>query len=197
MFQTILIAILSIGIGLAACFMGYQLFRVLLPFLAALYGYAVAASWFSPEAWFWPVVIGLVVGIIFALGSYFLWSLTVGIGGVSLGFGAGTQLAFFMGLGAIAPVIGIVVAVVFGIMFFSARDILVMVATAFGGAGLALTGLAVLLPGLLGWLANSSNFITFILTIVLAAIGFGAQYRTMAGRNTYAAMGAWGVGREA
>lgn len=160
MFQTLLIAVLSIGIGLAACFMGYQLFRVLLPFLAALYGYNVAAGWFSPEAWFWPFIVGLLIGAVFALMAYFLWSLTVGI----------------------------VVAVVFGIMFFSARDVLVMLSTALGGAGLALTGLAVLLPGLLGWLANSSNFITFILAIVLAAIGFGAQYRTMAGRNTYAAM---------
>jgi hypothetical protein len=34
-----LIAVLSIGIGLAACLMGCQLFRVLLPFLAALYSY--------------------------------------------------------------------------------------------------------------------------------------------------------------
>lgn len=190
MFQTLVIAVLSIGIGLAACFMGYQLFRVLLPFLAALYGYNVAAGWFAPEAWFWPFIVGLLIGLVFAAGAYFLWSLTVGIGGVSLGFGAGTQLAFFLGLGGIAPVIGIVVAVIFGIMFFSARDVLVMLSTAFGGAGLALTGFAVLLPGLLGWLANSSNVITFILTIVLAATGFGVQYRTMAGRNIYAAMGA-------
>jgi hypothetical protein len=191
MFQTLVIAVLSIGIGLAACFMGYQLFRVLLPFLAALYGYNVAAGWFSPEAWFWPLIIGLLIGLVFAALAYFLWSLTVGIGGVTLGFGLGTQLAAFLGLGGtLSPVIGIVVAVIIGILFFSARDIMVMVATALGGAGLALTGLAVLLPGLLGWLANSSNFITFILTIVLAAIGFGAQYRTMAGRNTYAAMGA-------
>jgi hypothetical protein len=189
MFQTLLIAVLSIGIGLAACFMGYQLFRFLLPFLAALYGYNVAAGWFSPEAWFWPIVVGLLIGAVFALMAYFLWSLTVGVGGVLLGFGAGTQLATFLGLGGmLAPVIGIVVAVIFGIMFFSARDVLVMASTALGGAGLALTGLAIMLPGLLGWLANSSNFITFILTIVLAAIGFGAQYRIMAGRNTYAAM---------
>jgi hypothetical protein len=189
MFQTLLIAVLSIGIGLAACFMGYQLFRVLLPFLAALYGYNVAAGWFSPEAWFWPLIIGVLIGLVFAALAYFLWSLTVGIGGVTLGFGLGTQLAAFLGLGGmLSPVIGIVVAVLIGILFFSARDLMVMVATALGGAGLALTGIAVLLPGLLGWLANSSNFITFILTIVLAAIGFGAQYRTMAGRNIYAAM---------
>lgn len=189
MFQTLVIAVLSIGIGLAACFMGYQLFRILLPFLAALYGYNVAAGWFSPEAWFWPLIVGLLVGIVFALLAYFLWSLTVGLGGAALGFGAGTQLAAFLGLGGLlAPVIGIVVAVIFGVMFFSARDILVMLSTALGGAGLTLTGLAVLLPGLLGWLANSSNFITFILTIALAAVGFGAQYRLMAGRNTYAAM---------
>jgi hypothetical protein len=189
MFQTLLIAVLSIGIGLAACFMGYQLFRVLLPFLAALYGYNVAAGWFSPEAWFWPFIVGLFIGVVFALLAYFLWSITVGVGGVLLGFGAGAQLAAFLGLGGfLAPVIGIVVAVIFGFLFFSARDVLVMVATALGGAGLTLTGFAVLLPGLLGWLANSSNFITFILTIVLAAIGFGAQYRLMAGRNMYAAM---------
>jgi hypothetical protein len=189
MFQTLLIAILSIGLGLAACFMGYQLFRLLLPFLAALYGYNVAAGWFSPEAWFWPLVIGLLIGLVFAAGAYFLWSLTVGVGGVLLGFGAGAQLASFLGLGGfLAPVIGIVVAVIFGVLFFSARDVLVMVATALGGAGLVLTGFAVLLPGLLGWLANSSNLITFILTLVLAASGFFFQYRTMAGRDTYAAM---------
>jgi hypothetical protein len=189
MFQTLLIAVLSIGLGLAACFMGYKLFRVLLPFLAALYGYNVAAGWFSPEAWFWPVIVGLLIGVAFALMAYFLWSLTVGIGGVALGFGAGTQLATFLGLGGVlAPVLGIIVAVIFGIMFFSARDVLVMASTALGGAGLALTGLAVMLPGLLGWLANSSNLITFVLTIVLAASGFFFQYRSVAGRNTYAAM---------
>ncbi|NCC35805.1 MAG: hypothetical protein EOM24_27900 [Chloroflexia bacterium] len=189
MFQTLVIAVLSIGIGLAACFMGYQLFRFLLPLLAALYGYAVAASWFSPEAWFWPFIIGLIVGLIFAFLAYSLWSITVGIGGVTLGFGAGMQLASFLGLGSmLAPVIGIVVALIFGFMFFSARDLLVMISTSLAGAGLALTGLAIMLPGLLGWLANSSNFLTFILTIVLAAIGFGTQYRTVAGRNIYAAM---------
>jgi hypothetical protein len=186
--QILLIATLSIGIGLAACFMGYQLFRALLPFLAALYGYNVAAGWFAPEQWFIPLIVGLTVGVIFALLAYFLWSLTVGIGGALLGFGAGVQLALFLGLGnLLAPVLGIIVAVIFGVMFFSARDVLVMASSALGGAGLTMTGLATLLPGLLGWLANDRNLITFILTLVLATVGFGAQYRTMAGRDIYQA----------
>lgn len=187
--QTLLIAVLSIGIGLAACFMGYQLFRVLLPVLAGLYGYTVAAGWFGPNQWLLAFLVGVMICAVFALLAYFVWSVTVGIGGVTLGFGAGTQLATFLGLsGLFAAAIGVIVAVIFGVMFFSARDVLVMVATALGGAGLVLTGLAMLLPSLLGWLANERNLITFILTIVIAAAGFGAQYRTMAGQQNYQSM---------
>jgi hypothetical protein len=41
----------------------------------------------------------------------------VGIGGVTLGFGLGTQLAAFLGLGGmLAPVLGIVVAVIIDVV---------------------------------------------------------------------------------
>ncbi len=185
----LLIAMLSILIGLIACFRGYQLFRILLPLLAGLYGYAVASNWFGPDQWLVALIVGMVVCVLFALLAYVLWSVTVGIGGVALGFGVGTQLALFLGLGnMLAPVIGIICAILFGIMFFSARDSLVMLATALSGAGLVLSGLAVMLPDLLGWLANNSNVITFIITIILAGAGFGAQYRTMAGQQIYQSM---------
>jgi hypothetical protein len=181
-----LIAILSVAVGLVACFVGYQLFRILLPLLGGLYGATLAYSWFGPGQELLALFVGLFVCAIFALLAYFLWSLTVGIGGVAMGFGAGVQLAAFLGLGGwFAVIIGVVLAVVFGLLFFGARDSLVMLASAVGGAGLVLSGLAVLMPGLLGWLANERNLITFFLTLVLAAAGFSAQYRSMAGRQTY------------
>jgi hypothetical protein len=187
--QSVVFAMLAIVFGLLACFAGYQLFRTLLPILAGLYGYAVASSWFGPDQWLAALVVGLGLLVLFAILAYAFWSVTVGTGGALLGYGVGVQLATFLGFGGfLATISGFVLAFIFGVMFFSARDVLVMLSTALSGAGLALTGLALLLPTLLGWLANESNFITFILTIVLATLGFGAQYRTAVGQNVYGGM---------
>ena len=187
--QPVLLTIISIAVGLVACFAGYQLFRFLLPLLAGLYGYAMAIDWFGPDRWLPALVFGIGLFILFALFAYIFWSLTVGIGGVLLGYAIGLQVASQLGLGGwLAFLVGVMLAVVFGLLFFNARDILVMLSTALSGAGLILGSLAALLPSLLGWLGNQNSLLTLILTIVLAAAGFAAQYRAASGRNVYAAM---------
>jgi hypothetical protein len=182
-----LFALLAIGIGMVTCFAGYQLFRFILPILAGLYGYALATGWFGPDQWLLALMVGFGLLILFAVLAYTFWSITIGIGGALLGYGVGVQLASFLGLGFfLSSVFGVVLAIIFFLLFFSARDFLVMFSTALSGAGLTLTGLALLLPNLLGFLANQSNLITFLVTILLAAAGFIAQDRTARGRSLYA-----------
>jgi len=182
----IVVALVAILIGLVGCFYGYPAFRVYLPVAGLVYGYFVGRAFIAPEQGLTAGIIGVVVGIVFAALAYFFWSLMVTIAGVLLGIGMGALLG--IALNADQPIILLFAAiggVLLGFLFYVARDLMVMLSTAFSGAGAILYGLALLIPAL-AFLNNPNNFIAYLIWLALGLVGFGVQYGMHREKDLYA-----------
>ena len=191
----ILIGILSVLLGLAVAAMGLRLWFWMLPILGFMAGFflgtiavfqlfgdgilATVLSW----------VVGLVVGVGFALVSWFWWYLGVIIAAGSAGAGIATGLAASFGAERdwVLVVVGIIGAAIFvlGAMLLNLPIYLVIVNTAIAGALGAVAGLLLIFDRLdldnlgggqavaivndsLGW---------WLLWIAIAAIGIALQLR--------------------
>ena len=183
-----LTGIIAVLIGLAVCFLGYRLFRILLPLAGLIFGYAFGASLVGPEQWLLAVIIGVAAALVVALLSWFFWSVAVVIGGAILGFGFGWTLgtAFFVP-GLVPTIIAVAAAVIFAVLFALLRKMAVMLSTAAGGAGAAVYGLGLLLPSL--GINNRPNIIATVVIIALAVVGFFVQYSAYKSQDLYADIG--------
>lgn len=183
-----LTGIIVILVGLASCFLGYRLFRIILPLIGLVYGYAFGASLVGPEQWQLAVIIGVAAAVVVALLSWFLWSVAVVIGGALLGFGFGWTLATgYLAPGTVPTIIAVVAAVVFAALFALLRKPAVMLSTAAGGAGAVVYGLGLLLPSL--GLNTRPNAVATVSIVVLAAVGFLVQNSAFRSRDLYADVG--------
>lgn len=170
------VAFFSIIVGLVGCFFGYAWFRAYLIFVGAITGYILAQDFLVTDQQIVAIVVGVIVALIMALIAYPLWSIGVALSGVLLGFFAGINIGMAIGLNQTGLVFwGIVCAIVGGLLFARAKDVMVMLATAFYGAILVVYGVGLLLPQIA--LRPQINPLALIIIIVLAAFGFGVQYR--------------------
>lgn len=184
-FGSILLGTLGVIVGLVVTFYGYAIFRLILPVLGLFYGFILGKSFF-PDSPVWGWVLGILFAIALAALAYAYWSALMTIGGAFIGFSLGYMIGDWIGLWSWTNVIiGVVLGAGFALMYFLFKDLMVMVWTAFAGAGIIFTGLAVFWPTLLGWLGNSSNWLTFILTIVVGVIGTIAQMFIFSGLAYY------------
>jgi len=71
-----------------------------------------------------------------------------------------------------------------GYLFFSSRDLFVMLATAFNGAVQVIYGLGLLIPALAFGLGRG-NFMAVAAILALGAFGFAVQYGMFKDRRTY------------
>lgn len=185
MLEQILLGTLGILVGLAVCFYGYAVFRLLLPVLGFLFGVMIGRSLF-PENPVFGWVIGIGLALLFAWIAYAAWSVLIGLGGAFLGFALGVSLGEWLHLWDwLSVVIGVVIAAGVGVLFFLAKDLMVMLITGLAGAAAIFSGLAYFMPTIFGWLGNEANWLTFILTIVLGLLGFGVQMAVFAGQRMY------------
>ncbi len=184
-----LAGIIAIVVGLLSCFLGYRLFRILLPLAGLVFGFAVGELLVRPEGpLLLAVIIGLALGIIFALLSWFFWSAAVIIGGALLGLGFGWTVgtAFFVP-GPIPAIIGAAFAVLFAILFAVLRKPAIMLSTAAGGAAAAVYGLGLLVPYF--DLSRRPHVVATIVIIALAVAGFFVQYATNRAKDRYPEVG--------
>ncbi len=189
---TLLIGILAIAIGLLACFAGYRVFRIVLPFLGFLVGMGIGAQlaltflgeppFGSLASWLVAIVVGLVAATI----AFVWWYVSVALTIAGLGYAIGYGIAVGLGLDANAAlVVGIVLAVVFGLAAVVLRipTAVVIVVTAFWGASVAVGGVMVLIGQIEpGDLRNGSVDVMISRSplyvaawLVLAAIGIAVQ----------------------
>ena len=194
-----LIGILAIVCGLAICFAGLRLWFILLPLFAFIAGFTLAAT---AVASLWDnhvflatttaVIAGFLVGILFALISYFWWYfgviLAAGFVGASLGAGLGRAfsidtdwvLFFFALAGGILFVAG---AFLLALPVF-----LIIINSAIGGAVVIITGVLLVFNRFdyqdLGygsiWAAINDSWFWVIVMIVLAGAGIFIQLARMA-----------------
>jgi len=156
MLTVVFAALFALVVGAIACFFGYRVFLVLLPvwgFFAGLWlgaqGFqALFGEGFLATTTSW--VVGIVLGLIFAVLSWLFYTLGVAFlaGSIGYGIGAGMMQAIGFNPGLIAALVGLVVGVV--VAFFTLRydlqKYVIMLITALAG-GFAIALAAMLLFG--------------------------------------------------
>jgi len=194
--QTICIGIIGIVFGLAVAFAGYRFFLMLLPIWGFFAGFAIGAqamqalfgTAFLAEVTSW--IVGLVVGIIFAVLSYLFYIVGVAILAGSFGYalGAGIVYAISANWDILAFLVGVAVAVVVAalVILLNIQKWVIILITAIGGAGAIIAGIMVMFGtvdvadigsnALLSYYQTS--WVWFLIGILVAAAGFFVQMRS-------------------
>jgi len=126
MLQIILFSLLAIVIGAALILYGYRIFLVLLPVFGFFAGFWVGASamqWTLNEnflATLFSIIVGIVLGIIFAIASYVIYF--AGVAVVAFAFGAmiAVGIMTFIGFeaGAVVSLVALAAGVLLAILTF-------------------------------------------------------------------------------
>jgi hypothetical protein len=195
-FQTVLVSLLLILMGLALCFAGYRFFVILLPIWGFFAGFQFGATIFTNlfGQGFLSTVISWVVGLLVALTAailaYLFYAAAVLLlaGFVGYQLGAGIMAAFGAQEGWLTFLVGLLVgvALVAVALYLNLPKALVIVLSALAGAGTILAGVFLALGrispdslryGEVGAILRD-NWFWGLLFLVLAAIGFYFQWRT-------------------
>jgi hypothetical protein len=180
-----LVAIIAAIYGLVFALFGYPVFRVLLPIYGGIIGYALGVAVVLPD---YPVAVFLValaLAVVCASIAYFYWSVMIGLAGALLGYGLVAGLAYFVSPNTpgISLLIGLLGALVGFLVFFAAKDFMVMVASALNGA-MIVGGAAY------HWLGPGSamrDSITLVVFTAVAVIGVVVQVRLFGKERKYSA----------
>jgi hypothetical protein len=194
--ETLIVGVLIIIFGFAVWIMGYSIWRIALALMGAVYGYIIGSSLVAPEQWLLALIIGVVVAIVLALVAYFLWSIVAVIYGMLLGAGIAFYVAMllpFVEQGGLIMWVFVIVGAIIGLVLaYLLKDRVIMLITAFAGAGAILYGAQMLLPQFFDFLVDPTNYvIAFVIWAVAGIIGFMIQNALFSGRltDTYAGYG--------
>ncbi len=154
--EQFIIGILLALIGLGVCFFGLRYWFILLPIFGAVTGFFVGArvvqevfgTGFLSTGVSW--VVGIVVGLVFALLSWFVWyaGAIIMAGAVGASLFSGILHAFFTNPWGVALfVVAVIGAILFAAiaLFLNLPIYIVIVNSALGGAALAVAGVLVLI----------------------------------------------------
>ena len=196
-FQDFLIGALVLLVGAAFCFVGYQFFRILIAIWGFFAGFNLGAGAMTALfhnaflATTTGIVLGLVLGVVFAALAYFFYYIAVVLLGASSDLNRhrphGSHRVKPSGF--VSVIVGIVVAVVLAliILLFNLPKLLIMVFTAIGGAVAMVAGVLMLFGkihvtslqyGVAVAVAElRTEWFWSIVAIALAVVGFLAQWR--------------------
>jgi Domain of unknown function (DUF4203) len=196
--QDFLIGLLILVVGAAFCFAGYRFFRILIAMWGFFAGFNLGASGMTAlfgqnflgtvTGW----VLGIVVGVVIAVLAYFLYYVAIVLLGASVGYAIGSGLIGAIGLndpGFVSVIVGVVLAVILTILILTLNlpKLLIMAFTAIGGAATIVAGFLLLFGQIhtaalqYGFAAAAirASWIWTLVVVVLAVVGFVAQWRTM------------------
>jgi hypothetical protein len=195
-FQTVVVSLLLILMGLALCFAGYRLFVILLPIWGFFAGFQFGATIFTNlfgQGFLSTViswVVGLLVAITAAVLAYLFYAAAVVLLAGLIGYelGVGIMAAFGVQEGFLTFLVGLLVgvALVALALYLHLPKLLILILTAFAGAGTLLAGIFVALGrvpldalryGEVGAILRD-NWFWGLLFLAIAAIGFYFQWRT-------------------
>jgi len=131
---------------------------------------------------------GVIAALVLTVLAYPLWSIGVTLSGAVLGFMILGALGIALNASqGVIILVGVVGAVVLGILFYQIRDLLVMLTTALNGAVEAAFGIGWIIPALAfrRGAAGGLGGLMVIAIVVLGAIGFAVQYGMDKDRRTY------------
>jgi hypothetical protein len=191
----VLVGLVVLALGLAVCFAGLPLFMVTLPIWGFIAGFYVgAAGWeallgdgFLRTVTGW--IVGLIVGLVFALLSYFFWYVgaIIAAGSVGAMAGSGLMAAFGVDTDWIVLIVSAIGAVLVGLVavLLALPVYIVLVETAFLGAVGVVTGIMLIVNQIdtedLGhgatWAMINDSWFWMLAWIVIAGAGLFAQLR--------------------
>jgi hypothetical protein len=193
----ILLGILLAFVGFGLCFMGLRVFFFALPIIGFIAGFYVALAGVSAlfgDGFFATttgILAGIIVGIIFSALSYLYWYVGALLAAGSTGALIGSALMHAFGV-TNGWIVFIVAAIGAVILFLFAMAIalpvwVVIVNTAFIGAGAIITGILLLFGQIdryelnygAAWAVISESWYWMLAWILLAAFGMAAQTRLM------------------
>lgn len=187
----ILNGIALILVGLAVMGFGLFLFYALLPLFYAFFGVGVG-YWFGSLLTGAPPGDANLVKLLFAIGgailfggsAYFLEPFRRILIGIGLGSLVGGMIASAIGLtGFLGAVIMIVAGVIGALITLAVFDPYIIIASAFGGAGLAMDGVHLIFgfTGILDRTAIADGaMMPLVIWIVAATIGMAWQFKNLA-----------------
>ena len=154
--EQVIIGILLALIGLGVCFFGLRYWFILLPIFGAVTGFFVGArvvqevfgTGFLSTGISW--IVGIIVGLVFALLSWFVWYagaiIMAGAVGASL-FSGILHAVFTNPWGIMLFIVALIGAIIFAAiaLFLNLPIYIVIVNSALGGAALAVAGVLVLI----------------------------------------------------
>jgi hypothetical protein len=178
-------AVAGILIGLVSCFYGYPLFRIFLILAGLFYGYLLGQSLVSASHPWLSLAIGIGAAVVLALLAYPLWSIGVIVVGAAFGFMIFSALGLALNVSqGVITLLGVLGAVVVGLLFYHVRDLFVMLTTAFNGAAMVVLGLGLHVSAL-AWGGGQANLLDLVLMLALGGFGFAVQYGMFKDRRTY------------
>ncbi len=193
-FQTVIVAILALVLGVATSFAGFRLFVILLPIWGFFAGFTATAEaiqqlfggGFLATVSSWVIALG--IGALFALVAYLFYYAAVVVLAATVGFeiGAGLMAGLGVNMGVLQFVVGLAVALALcvAIVVLNLPKAIIIVLTALGGASMILTGLLLafgriplssLELGIVGAFVRSSVF-WFLVYVAIAVVGMVAQF---------------------
>jgi hypothetical protein len=203
--EQVIVGLILLVVGLVACFLGLRFWFILLPILGGVIGFFIGAriiqeifgTGFLSTATSW--IVGILLGIGFALLSWFVWyagAIIVAAGvGASLASGL-LHLVFDNPWGWVLFIVSLIGAIIFavGALVLNLPIYIVIVNSALGGASLIISGILAMLGTItIGELANGStvavvdearfqgaSWLWVIAWVVLAILGIVYQLRSIA-----------------
>ena len=194
----ILIGIILVAIGAAACLAGLRLWFALLPiwgFVAGFFVGATAVTALFGDGFLSTVtgwVVGAVVGVVFALLSYLIWYFGALLAAASVGALVGTGLmeAFDVDNEWVLFIAGAIVAVLFALvaLVIALPIYVVIVSTAMAGAAAVAAGLMLLFNRIdleemengAAWAMIQESWFWVIVWAALVGVGLVSQMRMVA-----------------
>lgn len=169
--------------GLLSCFFGWRVFRLVLTIAGFIGGFALGASLAPIDQPTLQLVYGLVAGVVGAVLAYLLFAIGVFLAGAGLGIVVGGALGTLLGASNEVTLIIVVVCLVAGgLIALVLQKLMIIISTAFSGAGAIIAGAGLIFPAV-AVLSNpqpesSAGIIAFVIWLVLGIMGFSFQYRS-------------------
>lgn len=195
--EDVVVGILALVIGGLFCFRGYLAMRLIIPVWGAFAGFALGAglvAYFSDEGFLSTLlgwVVGIAIGVVFALIAYLYYAVSVLIAMASIGFtlGASAMVALNVTWSWVIILVGVLLGALLAFLAIVADlpTALLVVLSAMAGA-IAMTSGVMLIVGALGTddftAAAATDLIQddwwwYIVAIALAIAGLLSQIRTV------------------
>jgi hypothetical protein len=189
-----LAGIVLIVIGLIACFFGKQYYRIVLGLFGFVIGLYVTSGLLVGQAEWLQIVVSLVAGVLLGYGFYLAYRWAYVLFGGFLGLAIGGMIGNALNLADLLfLIVALILMVIGGLLGRVFADLIIRVATAFGGAINVIAGLGGLTAAIglnlplvdishntVAVATTTAGIISLVLVGLLGAVGFIFQSRNNA-----------------